>query len=95
MEANFRTTRAALTQAQQDLDYTELRAPFDGTIGRSVVENFEDVLAKLDCAEERRDTSVVPALNIEAVNQSIEQIAEARKATVGATPLSELINPAT
>ena len=46
MEANFRTSRAALTQAQQDLDYTELRAPFDGVIGRREVENFEDVLAK-------------------------------------------------
>ena len=46
MEANFRTARAALTQAEQDLEYTELRAPFDGTIGRREVENFEDVQAK-------------------------------------------------
>ncbi|MEE4192723.1 MAG: efflux RND transporter periplasmic adaptor subunit [Halieaceae bacterium] len=46
MEADFRTARAALTQAQQDLDYTELRAPFAGTIGRREVENFEDVAAK-------------------------------------------------
>jgi RND family efflux transporter MFP subunit len=46
MEANFRTSRAALTQASQDLEYTELRAPFPGTIGRREVENFEDVLAK-------------------------------------------------
>ena len=46
MEANFRTSRAALTQARQDLEYTELRAPFTGTIGRREVENFEDVLAK-------------------------------------------------
>lgn len=46
MEANFRTARAALTQAQQDLEYTELRAPFEGTIGRREVENFEEVLAK-------------------------------------------------
>ncbi len=46
MEAEFRTSRAALTQARQDLDYTELHAPFTGTIGRREVENFEDVLAK-------------------------------------------------
>jgi len=46
MEANFRTSRAALSQASQDLEYTELRAPFDGTIGRREVENFEDVIAK-------------------------------------------------
>ncbi len=46
MEAEFRTTRAALTQARQDLEYTELRAPFEGTIGRREVENFEDVISK-------------------------------------------------
>lgn len=46
MEREFRTARAALDQAKQDLDYTFLRAPFDGTIGRREVENFEDVVAK-------------------------------------------------
>jgi RND family efflux transporter MFP subunit len=46
MEANFRTTRAALNQALQDLEYTELRAPFSGTIGRREVENFEKVDAQ-------------------------------------------------
>ncbi len=46
MEANFRTASAALTQAKQDLEYTELRAPFDGTIARREVENFEEVLGK-------------------------------------------------
>ena len=46
MEANFKTTRAALSQARQDLEYTELKAPFDGSIGRREVENFEEVMAK-------------------------------------------------
>jgi RND family efflux transporter MFP subunit len=46
MEANFRNSRAALTQAKQDLEYTELRAPFTGTIGRREVDNFEEVVAK-------------------------------------------------
>lgn len=46
MEANFKTTRAALAQAQQDLDYTELKAPFKGRIGERLVDNFEEVLAK-------------------------------------------------
>lgn len=46
MEAEFRTARASLTQARQDLEYTELKAPFAGTIGRREVENFEDVAAK-------------------------------------------------
>ncbi len=46
MEAEFRSARAALTQAKQNLDYTYLRAPFDGAIGRREVENFEEVAAK-------------------------------------------------
>ena len=46
MEANFKTTRAALSQARQDLVYTELRAPFAGSIGQRLVENFEEVQAK-------------------------------------------------
>ena len=46
LEAEFRTAQAALSQARQNLDYTEMRAPFDGTIGRREVENFEDVRAK-------------------------------------------------
>jgi RND family efflux transporter MFP subunit len=46
MEANFKTNRAALSQAKQDLEYTELRAPFDGSVGQRLVENFEEVQAK-------------------------------------------------
>lgn len=46
MQANFRTSRAALTQARQDLKYTELKAPFTGRVALRNVENFEDVIAK-------------------------------------------------
>jgi RND family efflux transporter MFP subunit len=46
MEAQFKTTRAALSQALQDLAYTELKAPFGGSIGIREVENFEEVRAK-------------------------------------------------
>ncbi len=46
MEANFRTSRAALTQAKQDMEYTELRAPFAGRVARRLVQNFEDIIAK-------------------------------------------------
>ena len=46
MEASFKTSSAALSQARQDLEYTELRAPFDGSIGQRDVENFEEVQAK-------------------------------------------------
>ena len=46
MEADFRTTSAALSQARQDLEYTVLHAPFRGRIARRTVENFEEVLAR-------------------------------------------------
>jgi len=46
MEAEFKTTQAALSQAQRDLDYTQLHAPFAGRIAQRTVENFEEVLAK-------------------------------------------------
>lgn len=46
MEANYRTASAALTAAEQDLEYTVLTAPFTGRIARRQVENFEEVLAR-------------------------------------------------
>jgi RND family efflux transporter MFP subunit len=46
MEANYKTSAAALSQAEQDLAYTELKAPFAGRIARRDVENFEEVIAK-------------------------------------------------
>ncbi|RLQ23296.1 efflux RND transporter periplasmic adaptor subunit [Seongchinamella sediminis] len=46
MEANYRTASAALTAAQQDLEYTVLTAPFRGRIARRAVENFEEVMAR-------------------------------------------------
>ena len=46
MEAQFRSTSAALSQAKKDLEYTVLHSPFRGRIAERKVENFEDVLAK-------------------------------------------------
>jgi RND family efflux transporter MFP subunit len=46
MEANYRTSQAALAAAKQDLNYTQLKAPFSGRIGRREVDNFEEVVAK-------------------------------------------------
>lgn len=44
--ANKQVAEAALKKAQTDLQYSELRAPFDGTIARVLVKNFESVQAK-------------------------------------------------
>ncbi len=41
--AEVAATEAALRQAQLDLDYTQLHAPFDGVIVATYVEAFEDV----------------------------------------------------
>lgn len=46
VEANFRTSEAALKLAKQELAYTQLRAPFGGSIGRRDVDNFEEVQPK-------------------------------------------------
>jgi RND family efflux transporter MFP subunit len=47
VEATFKTAQAALEQAQQNVDYTILRAPFDGTIAERHVDAFEEVVAGL------------------------------------------------
>ena len=46
MEANFRTSSAALSKARKDLEYTVLVSPFRGRIAQRRVENFEEILAK-------------------------------------------------
>lgn len=43
VEANFKTSDAALEQAKQNLDYTFIRAPFAGQIAERHVDNFEEV----------------------------------------------------
>jgi len=46
VEANFRTSEAALALAKQELAYTQLKAPFAGSIGRRDVDNFEEVQSR-------------------------------------------------
>ena len=44
--ADVRSLSASLDAAQDQLDYTSLRAPFDGTVVQQYVQNFEDVQAR-------------------------------------------------
>ncbi|MEM6582872.1 MAG: efflux RND transporter periplasmic adaptor subunit [Pseudomonadota bacterium] len=44
--ANVATATASLNSTEDNLDDTFLRAPFDGTVVATYVENFEEVLAK-------------------------------------------------
>jgi RND family efflux transporter MFP subunit len=46
MEAEFRSSTAALSQAKKDLEYTVLVSPFRGRIAQRNVENFEEVAAR-------------------------------------------------
>jgi len=45
-EAKIRTLDASRDAASDELDYTNLKAPFAGRIARTYVENFQDVKAK-------------------------------------------------
>jgi len=44
--ANVKSLESALTSAQDDLGYSHLKAPFDGVVVATYVDNFEDVLPK-------------------------------------------------
>ncbi len=43
LEAAFKSAKAALEAARQDLAYTRLQAPFAGTVAKRYVEQFEEV----------------------------------------------------
>ncbi|WP_317933220.1 efflux RND transporter periplasmic adaptor subunit [Halioxenophilus sp. WMMB6] len=45
LKAQFTATGAALEAAQQNVDYTTIKAPFTGLIARRYVDNFEDIAA--------------------------------------------------
>lgn len=45
LEAEYRSRLADLNKAKQDLSYTVLKAPFDGTIARRTIDNYEEVQA--------------------------------------------------
>jgi len=46
LESNFLSAKADFNLAQQRLSYTELKAPFAGTIARRYIQNFEEIQAK-------------------------------------------------
>ncbi len=46
LESNYRTAKANLEQAELDLSYTSLTAPFDGQVAKRYVQNNEEVRRK-------------------------------------------------
>jgi RND family efflux transporter MFP subunit len=46
VESDYKSARAAFEQAELDLSYTTLRAPFSGNVATRYVQNFEEIQAK-------------------------------------------------
>ncbi|MGI9524114.1 MAG: efflux RND transporter periplasmic adaptor subunit [Hyphomicrobiaceae bacterium] len=52
-EAEMKRTLAALRHAEKELEYTVLKAPFDGEVSNRLVQNFEEIQAKQPVVELR------------------------------------------
>lgn len=63
-EAEIRSLAAAVDAAKDQLDYTTLRVPFDGTIVATYVENFEDVRAKQPIVRLIDDSRIEMIINL-------------------------------
>ena len=46
IKASYSTADAHLRAANQNLIYTELKSPFDGSITKTYVDNYEEIMAK-------------------------------------------------
>jgi RND family efflux transporter MFP subunit len=62
--ADIKSVQATLTSAKDSLNYTYLRAPFDGIVVSTYVENFEDVQAKKPIVRIVDDSSIEMIINI-------------------------------
>ncbi len=54
-ESEFKSARAALQQARDDLRYTRLLAPFEGVVARVTIENHQPVQAQVPIIQIRTD----------------------------------------
>jgi len=63
-QANIRSLQAAVAAAQDRLSYTYLKAPFDGIITATYVENYEDVKAKQPIARLIDHSRIEMTINI-------------------------------
>ncbi len=62
--ANIKSLQASLTSAQNQLEYSFLKAPFDGVVVSTYVENFEDVNAKQAILRILDDTRIEMVVNV-------------------------------
>ena len=57
-DSEFKSARAALQQAKDNLRYTRLTAPFDGVIARVSIENHQPVQAQVPVVQIRTDNDL-------------------------------------
>lgn len=62
--AEVKSLEAAVAAAEDRLSYTYLKAPFDGTVVNTYVENFDDVLAKQAIVRILDNSSIEMIINI-------------------------------
>ena len=62
--ASVQTLRASVEAAQDQLDYTVLKAPFDGVVVSTYVENFENIQAQQPIARLVDDSRIEMVVNI-------------------------------
>jgi len=74
--AELQSAKAAVSAARDQLEYTRLRAPFDGVIARKYVDNYQEVLAKeaILSLQNLRDVEIlidVPELMIAPIRKTL------------------------
>lgn len=80
LEAAFKNAQAALDSAKQDLEYTELRAPFDGMVARRLVQQHEEIQAKQPILQVQNIDELEVKFNVpETVIRSIRVSRDDRK----------------
>ena len=63
-KANIKSLEASVAAAKDQLSYTYMKAPFDGTITAQYVQNFEDVAAKQPIVRLLDDSRIEMVVNI-------------------------------
>lgn len=89
-KADIKSLEASLDSAKDDLSYTYLKAPFDGTIVATYVENFEDVRRKQAVMRLLDTSSIEMIINIPESMISYSPYVENIRVTFDAFPGREI-----
>lgn len=89
-KADIKSLEASLDSAKDDLSYTYLKAPFDGTIVATYVENFEDVRRKQAVMRLLDTSSIEMIINIPESMISYSPYVENIRVTFDAFPGQEI-----